>query len=276
MRHKWRVVVDGPASGSWNMSVDEALLQAARQGLAPVTLRFYRWTPPTLSLGYFQDAGEVSLETLRQLGLGLVRRPTGGRAILHDDELTYSIVLPATAIPGGQSLGRSYRQISAALMAGLRRLGLQARMGAEEARRDNLPAACFALSTRADLTAAGHKIIGSAQVRRDGFILQHGSIPLTLDREKHARVFPAREDTQKLAAKAAGLVDILGRRPPWEELVEAFVAGFSEVLGADFVPSSLLPEEQQMAKHIEQEKYGRQEFNLRQPAGPAPDCGPQT
>lgn len=268
MRDQWRVVVDSPATGSWNMSVDEALLQSLRQGLAPVTLRFYRWQPATVSLGYFQDAGDVNLEAVQQLGLGLVRRPTGGRAILHDDELTYSIVLPAAAIPGGQSLGRSYRQISAALVEGLVRLGLQARMGDAKADRDSLPAACFALSTRADLTAAGHKIIGSAQMRRDGFILQHGSVPLTLDREKHALVFPAGDDAEKLGSKAAGLADILGRRPSWQELVEAFVAGFSEVFGAELVPGPLLPEERDLARRIEQEKYSRKEFTLRPPRGP--------
>lgn len=269
MRRPWRVVVDGPASGSWNMSVDEALLQALRQGLSPITLRFYRWEPATVSLGYFQPAEDVNLQAVRQLGLGLVRRPTGGRAILHDDELTYSIVLPAAAVPGGRSLGRSYRQISAALLAGLVRLGLQARMGNEQTDRDNLPSACFALSTRADLTAAGHKIIGSAQMRRDGFILQHGSIPLTLDRDKHARVFATKEEAEKLQAKAAGLADVLGRRPSWDELIEALIAGFAEVFHTELVVGRLADEEQEMALHIEREKYGREEFSLCRPATPS-------
>ena len=268
MRRKWRLLVDAPGTGPWNMSVDEALLQSLRQGLAPITLRFYRWQPATVSLGYFQAADDVNLEAVRELGLGLVRRPTGGRAILHDDELTYSIVLPATAIPGGQSLGRSYRRISAALLAGLVQLGLRARMGDEKAERDNLPTACFALSTRADLTAAGHKIIGSAQVRRDGFILQHGSIPLTLDQGKHAAVFATGREAEKLQAKAAGLADVLGRRPTWEELVEAFTAGFAEVFLAELSPGALTDEEWEMATSIEREKYGRKEFTLHRPDQP--------
>ncbi|MBC7288779.1 MAG: lipoate--protein ligase family protein [Armatimonadetes bacterium] len=244
------------------MSVDEALLVAAQQGLAPVTVRFYRWEPPTVSLGYFQEASDVNLEALRSLGIGLVRRPTGGRAVLHNDELTYSIVVPAAALPGGHSIGRSYLAITRALLLGLEVLGVQGQVGKESTSRDNLTRACFALATRADVSAAGAKIIGSAQVRRAGVILQHGSIPLTLDRQLHAAIFGQGEAE---TAAAGGLAALLGRRPSWEELARAFADGFRRCFGVDLQPGQLSPREQEIARHLMETKYGRPEFTLRPP-----------
>jgi lipoate-protein ligase A len=247
------------------MATDEALLKAVQQGLAPVTVRFYRWATATVSLGYFQAAKDVDREAIARRGFGLVRRPTGGRAILHDDELTYSIVAPASAIPGGRSVGRSYLEISRALMRGLQILGVEARVGEDKATRDNSPAVCFALSTRADLTAQGQKIIGSAQVRREGFILQHGSIPVALDLEKHAAVFGAEEGMLALAAKAKGLAELIGRRAPWEEMTAAFAVGFEEVFHARLDAGHLSAEEEAEAKGLEVGKYARDEFTAKGP-----------
>ncbi|MCD6351676.1 MAG: lipoate--protein ligase family protein [Armatimonadetes bacterium] len=263
----WRLLLDvaSPASGAWNMSVDEALLGSLRQGLAPVTLRFYRWSPPTVSLGYFQPAEDVDLEALARLGLGLVRRPTGGRAILHDDELTYSLTIPAADVPGGRSVGRSYLAISRGLLAGLELLGLRASVGHDKSTRSTLSAGCFALSTRADLTAAGHKIIGSAQTRRGGVILQHGAVPITLDADKHRAVFGPQEAEAVLAA-GGGLVDVLGYRPSWQQLVQAFVAGFRQAFDVDIVAGELTDAERELAARLESERYGTEDFTLHCPA----------
>jgi len=253
-------------SGARNMSVDEALLASVQQGLAAVTLRFYRWEPATVSLGYFQDAGEVDRDAIARLGLGLVRRPTGGRAILHDDELTYSIVIPAEALPGGRSVGRSYLAISRGLLAGLEILGLEARVGKSRASRSALSPGCFALSTRADLTAAGQKVIGSAQVRRSGTILQHGSIPLALDRSRHEAVFGAREAAAVLSS-GGGVADLLGHRPSWEQMTEAFAGGFADTFGVEVEPGELTDEERERATDLERTKYGTEEFTLTTPQG---------
>jgi lipoate-protein ligase A len=269
MKHTWRLIVDGPMSGARNMAKDEALLKAVQQGLASVTVRFYRWAPATVSLGYFQAAEDVDREAIGRLGLGLVRRPTGGRAILHDDELTYSIVAPGEAIPGGRNIGRSYLSISEALMRGLEILGIEASVGDEKATRDNSPAACFALSTRADLTARGQKVIGSAQMRREGFILQHGSIPVALDLGKHAAVFGAVSGAEKaaeqLAAKASGVAGLIGRRPSWEEMERAFALGFAEVFHARMEAGEMTAAEEAEAEKLEAEKYGTEEFTVRAP-----------
>ncbi len=247
------------------MAKDEALLRAVQQGLASVTVRFYRWEPATVSLGYFQPAEDVDRAAIERLGLGLVRRPTGGRAILHDDELTYSIVAPGEAIPGGRSIGRSYLSISEALMRGLEILGIEARVGDEKATRDNSPAICFALSTRADLTAQGQKVIGSAQVRREGFILQHGSIPVALDLAKHAAVFGAEQAAEELAAKASGVAGLIGRRPSWDEMTAAFAAGFAEVFHTRMEAGEMTAAEEAEAERLEAEKYGTEEFTVRAP-----------
>jgi len=264
---RWRLIIDPPADGAWNMSVDEALLLSVQQGLAPTTLRFYRWRPATVSLGYFQPADDVNLAAVRCAGLGLVRRPTGGRAILHDDELTYAVVAPADAIPGGRSIGRSYTTIARALLAALRLLGVRAAVGHEQATRATLSRACFALSTRADIAAEGIKLIGSAQLRRGGVILQHGSIPLTLDAAMHEQLFGPAD----AAKAAAGLADLLGRRPTWDELIDAFVEGFRQTLGIDFVPGQLTDAEAEAARRLKEEKYATDAYTLTAPTRPAAD-----
>lgn len=270
----WRLLLHPPADGAWNMSLDEALLRSLQQGFAPVTLRFYRWQPPTVSLGYFQAAEDVELDAIRRLGLGLVRRPTGGRAILHDDELTYSIVLPASAIPGGRSVGRSYLTISRCLIAGLEGLGVKALVGRKSPSRTTISPGCFALSTRADLSAAGRKLIGSAQVRRSGFILQHGAIPITIDLAKHKAVF-GRAQGQAVIRSAVGLADLLGRRPSWEEISEALVEGFQRVLGVRIEQGELTDREVAEARRLNEERYSRPTFTLTVPgSSPAPPRAP--
>ena len=144
----WRLLRTGKRSGAENMAIDEAILIAGGEGKVPPTIRFYGWEPPTLSIGYFQRAArEVDLERLRERGVGLVRRPTGGRAVLHDKELTYSVIAPEN-LPGmPSSVIQSYRLISTGLLEGFRRLGLSAEMVSleEPAARNGSPdsAACF-------------------------------------------------------------------------------------------------------------------------------------
>src|SRR2546430_9302605 len=122
----WRLLLDKPASGAWNMAVDEVLLDAVAAGEAPPTIRFYEWAPPCLSLGYFQPFDVVDVDGCRALGVEVVRRPTGGRAILHDRELTYSIALPASVLGQDGGVLPSYYRLSLALHAGSRPLGAPA------------------------------------------------------------------------------------------------------------------------------------------------------
>lgn len=218
----WRLLDTGEADGAWNMALDDAILDAVRAGESPSTLRFYRWDRPTLSLGYAQSLDGLDLGALRDAGAALVRRPTGGRAVLHpggDAELTYS--LAATGLPDGVTA--SYRLIADALVAGLAAFGLAAAVAPAATRPGRSPA-CFASGTRADLVVGARKIVGSAQVRRAGAVLQHGTIYLRRPTELAVRLLPDERDVADLASLA-------GREPAWHEVRDALAAGVLAAFG---------------------------------------------
>src|SRR5438552_6856068 len=174
----WRLLLDPPAGGAWNMAVDEVLLDGVAAGSAPPTLRFYEWAPPCLSLGYFQPFEVVDLAGCRRLGVEVVRRPTGGRAILHDRELTYSVALPLRLLGDDGAVLPSYHRVSLALERGLHRLGAPVVLAPESAAHAD-PAhgpVCFDRPSAHEILLHGRKLVGSAQVRRAGALLQHGSI----------------------------------------------------------------------------------------------------
>ena len=254
------------------MAADEAIMAAVAGGEQPPTLRLYTWRPPALSLGYHQAFGEgIDPDECRRRGYGIVRRPTGGRAILHDDELTYSVCVRQDEIAGGQSTMQSYREISRGIIAGLEVLGASVSLGDDQRSRDDAPAAvksmCFAKTARCDLQAEGRKIVGSAQVRRDGAILQHGSIPLTIDPTSQAAVMPgsAREvdAAQALGRAAMSVSELLGRPVGCEEAEAAIIRGFAEALGIELAPGELSDAEQQGAERLRAEKYATEEFTRR-------------
>jgi lipoate-protein ligase A len=172
-----RLIDDRAARGAWNMAVDEALLEGLCAGISVPTLRFYEWEPAALSLGYSQDPGVVDFAECERLGIDVVRRLTGGRAVLHAAELTYALTMPI----GGESVAESYCRISKAIAAALARAlssgGVEVSL-APGGRPQSRAADCFAVATQADLLADGKKIVGSAQVRRRGHLLQHGSIKI--------------------------------------------------------------------------------------------------
>lgn len=263
-----RLLSQGRLRGDLNMAVDEAILSSRA-----TTLRFYQWEPPCLSLGYFQDAAkEVNLESLTELGIDLVRRPTGGKAVLHDDELTYSVVISQEDLPG--TILETYYRLSLALIEGLRTMGIPAAMAALEhgaTLRDPefRQAACFSAPSWYEVIADGKKIIGSAQCRRNGIILQHGSIPFTLDADKVARCLgsASRERQAKVAsilrAKAAGLSDILGRPVSRAELENHLIQAFRSVLGWELEPGDLTPGEIAEAEELSREKYGNRKWVMQ-------------
>ncbi|HKK26631.1 MAG TPA: biotin/lipoate A/B protein ligase family protein [Gemmatimonadota bacterium] len=233
------------------MAVDEALMDAAREGR--VVLRLYRWDPPCLSFGRNQRAeGLYDLEAARREGIDLVRRPTGGRAVFHHRELTYSVAAPAELWGG---LRRSYRRINRALLLGVRRLGASVREAERSGERAPGPGtrACFRDPLPGEITAAGRKLIGSAQWRDRGALLQHGSLILHDDQEvaERLRLGPEEDDPAGRAeegaraaadgrgspVRAAALADLLGRAPDVGELEEALRAGFEEAFGVPVRPA---------------------------------------
>ncbi|MGE3536537.1 MAG: biotin/lipoate A/B protein ligase family protein [Candidatus Tectimicrobiota bacterium] len=188
MHSDWRFVDTGAADAAMNMALDEALLLRHEAGACPPTLRVYRWQQPTLSLGYAQHARqEVDLAACAARGVGVMRRPTGGRAVLHDQDVTYSVVMPIALEHGPGSVTEHYRRLGLALEAACRLLDLPVHLARPPRRPPAARAlsspACFAALSRYELSVGGKKLVGSAQKRARVALLQHGSIPLRLDRQ---------------------------------------------------------------------------------------------
>lgn len=243
-----RCLVDDPAPGPWNMALDEALMDTARQG--EITLRFYGWEPGTLSFGR-NEAARWRYDEGRALakGLGLVRRPTGGRAVFHHRELTYSLTAPARSWGG---LRETYLKVNRALRSGLMSLGVPADLEPRPARAGtSRPAAgaCFRQPLPGELTAGGRKLVGSAQWRERGALLQHGSILLHNDQEvvellRVGGVGPAEP------VPAVGLAELLPLLPPVEDLMDALVSSFGREFGRPVCRGSLRPEEKELARGL--------------------------
>jgi lipoate-protein ligase A len=170
-----RIIIDGACDGAANMARDAALLDEHRPGDPPV-LRLYRWRPPAVSYGYHQGVEGFDADAIAAAGFGLVRRPTGGRAILHADELTYAVVGASPSPLFGESLHATYTRINEALLRFLRDLGLAADVSGGESREDARGMVCFKSAGRHEIHVQGRKLVGSAQRRHGGVFLQHGSI----------------------------------------------------------------------------------------------------
>ncbi|MBC7249342.1 MAG: lipoate--protein ligase family protein [Anaerolineae bacterium] len=269
-RATWRLLNTGVADGATNMAVDEAILEGVAAGQSPPTLRFYAWQPPCLSLGYAQVVrDEVDLEACRARGIDLVRRPTGGRAILHTDELTYSVVVPQDDPRVSGGVVESYRRLCQGLLAGLRMLGLDVvQAGRKPPRPKNLSAACFDAPSDYEIIVGGRKIVGSAQARRRGVVLQHGALPLIGDVTRIVDVLNLPEDEREkfraaLRARATTLEAALGRALPFDEVARALAQGFAQGLNLELVPGELSPRELARAEALRAEKYAAEGWTFQ-------------
>ena len=248
--NSWRLLDTGALPGSLNMAVDEALLRLHARGESPPTLRFTQWQPPAVSLGYFQKRHSLDLEACRHLGIDVVRRPTGGRAVLHQHELTYSVIAGAReGIP--VSLDAAYRLICEGLLAAFRVLGFDAELGHEDTRFPQADV-CFMRSAVGDIVYQGKKFVGSAQTWQSSSLLQHGSIVLgTQNRTWMAILTPGTTSREELHArlnsKTISLSEILGREIQPEELKAAIRAGMSQALRVEFQAGEMNREERALA-----------------------------
>lgn len=252
------------------MAIDEAIATEVGAGRVPPTLRFYAWEPACLSLGYAQPIADVNLPRLRERGWDIVRRLTGGRAILHVDELTYSVAAPMDEPRVAGGVVESYRHLSAGLLAGLNRLGTaaQADRAAGEVHGFKGPV-CFEVPSDYEITVKGRKLLGSAQTRRSDAVLQHGALPLRGDLARicDALVFPseaARDDArQRVHARAITLEEALGHGAGMARVVGAIMAGFCEALNLTLEEAALTPEEQSNAEMLRAEKYSSDDWTFR-------------
>src|SRR5438874_10682465 len=263
----WRLLLDPPAGGAWNMAVDEVLLDGVAAGSAPPTVRFYEWAPPCLSLGYFQPFEVVDLAGCRRLGVEVVRRPTGGRAILHDRELTYSVALPLRLLGDDGAVLPSYHRVSLALERGLNRLGAPVVLAPESV----APAdpthgpVCFDRPSAHEILLNGRKLVGSAQVRRGNALLQHGSIVIEPQTERMLACLANHKSTgprdPDLRSRVAGLseVGLIDR----DQLAGAMTAAFEREFGVECIPGRLTPAEAGEATRLVTAKYGTPSWTER-------------
>lgn len=230
----WRLIPPVSGSGRLQMAIDHWLLNQHCQGAQRPILRFYTWQQPTISLGYHQRRWPAAWEGLTWLGqpVGLVRRPTGGRAVLHQGDLTYSLV---TSGLGSVNRRAAYRHLCQFLVQGWRQLGLELSYGQQPSRRQDSPN-CFETATAADLlTPTGEKLVGSAQLWCDRTVLQHGSMRLRPDPALYQQVFGQSPPLPQLPFQLTRLrtVDL------HQEIIGALSTAAAEQLGAVMVVEPL-------------------------------------
>ncbi len=272
MKDKFRLLVDGYSSGSANMARDETLLRRVIAGESPPCLRFYQWKPAALSLGRFQEIAQgVDLDQCRKHGIDRVRRLTGGQGVLHDDELTYSIIIPVDHQRfEGRGVLDSYRTISEALTGALRDIGIDCSMAGEQTTRADPmgDGVCFYTPTAYEVVVNGKKIIGSAQTRERGVILQHGSVPIDWDIEKQLDVMGIHGEHREafggiLMQRATTVAEQLGKRAEFEKLVPGFVRGFENVFDMKAESSDYTVQERKLVEWLMENRYGNDEWNLK-------------
>lgn len=252
MGRDWRLLIDGPLTGVENMSRDRAIQIAVDEGWALPTVRVYRWQRPTVTLGRFQHVAGVDASACDHHGVDVVRRFTGGRGVLHDDEVTYAVIAGIQdGVPRG--VAASYRLLCSALVEAYRILGVSADLTTRDS-GDVSSAACYLQTTRADLSCGARKLSGSAQVWTGSTVLQHGSFTITRDVEREAAVFSL--DTGQaahLAAATGELLEMLGRRPDVASIEEAIAEGFSSIARGRLVHGSLSDAELALASTLGQD-----------------------
>jgi lipoate---protein ligase len=250
---KLRFIDSGPAPGALNMGIDEALLGLVSAGESPPTLRLYRWSPPCVTLGYFQSLeAEVDIDACRAAGVDVVRRLTGGGAVFHDAEITYSLVLPLGHELAPDDILESYRGICAGILRGLALLGVES-----------------SFEPINDIAAGGKKISGNAQTRRQGCLLQHGTVLLDLEAELMFSLLKVPAEKMKgrlieeVKARVTSLGSLLGRAVSYEEAAGALRRGFAEAWGAELEPGRLGEAEMARARALAAERFSQDSWNRR-------------
>lgn len=272
MTETWNFINTGSHDPYYNMAMDEALLNFVSRGEIDPVVRFYTWNPATLSVGYFQRLKkEIDIDKVKEKGFGLVRRQTGGRGVLHDKELTYSVIVSEEHPNMPSTVTEAYRVISEGLLEGFKLLGFEAYFAIprskEEREKLKQPrsAVCFDAPSWYELVVEGRKIAGSAQTRQKGVILQHGSLLQDVNVDELFDMFIFKNDRLKdkmkkaFVDKAVAINDISDRHISIEEMEKAFEEGFKKGLNIEFKPLTLSDDQIKEVKELE-EKYRSDEW----------------
>lgn len=275
-KETWAFLDTGNQSAAYNMAVDEALLDWHSKGNIPPVVRFYGWEPAALSIGYFQKAEkEVNFEELQKHGLGFVRRPTGGRGVLHEHELTYSVIVSENHPEMPAGVTEAYRVISEGVLQGFRALGLQAEFAVPRTEEEKVSlknprsSVCFDAPSWYELVVEGRKVAGSAQTRQKGVILQHGSILLDIDEDKLFSLFHYPNDRVKermksaFKSKAVAINDLRAEPVTLDQARVSFKQGFEQGLNIELAPLQLTEDQNQQIAVIQKERYENPSWNFR-------------
>lgn len=268
----WRLLIEEEGrSGAANMALDQAIALACAAGESPPTLRFYRWQPPAVSLGRHQPVADIDQAAVAARGYDIVRRTTGGRAILHIDELTYSVAAATNEPRVAGGVMDAYLRLSNALVAGLQAIGVAAdQAGADVRAGPDVSAACFEVPSAYEITVQGRKLMGSAQSRRAKYVLQHGSLPLCGDITRLIDVLVLEQEEREhlrrqLANHACTLATALGVADAdpvlaFDRVAQAMVQGFATTLNLAFQRGAPTTNELQTAAQLIREQYANAEW----------------
>jgi lipoate-protein ligase A len=251
MNEKWRLILTNGYNAYKNMAIDRAILVANSRGLVPPTVRFYDWSPSAISIGYFQSLDEeVDLENCKNLGVDYVRRITGGGAVFHEKELTYSIVISESHNKIPKNIMDSYGRICGAVIKGLKNFGIESNYHPIN-----------------DILSEGKKISGNAQTRKHKTVLQHGTVILDVDVEKMFSLLkvPNEKIKDKLISdvkeRVTSITNILNREVKFDEMIDDMKKGFEDEFGIELIQDDLIDEEKNLTEHFEKNCFSLKEWN---------------
>lgn len=266
----WRFIPYKKLNAFENMAIDEAIFRENQLIDAAPTLRFYSWSPPSISLGYFQETSkEVDVEACRRYHIDIVRRPTGGKAVLHEHDLTYAVVAKEHNPLFPPDILGTYRVISGCIADALSELGIKAEMAGDgRASQDELlKASCFSSPSRYELLVKKRKICGSAQVRSRGVFLQHGSILLDFNPVKTCSVLLSRHGdrerhVKQLRESVTSIYEHIGSTVNVAMICHSLKKNFEKKLGIELVQEEMTPEEEVLKTQLMHDKYSNDKWNL--------------
>ncbi len=257
----WRIIYSGSNDGPTNMAIDEAILLSVSQRQSLPSLRLYSWNPACISLGRTQSDSDVDKARLKSFAYDLVRRPTGGRSILHLNEFTYSVCLPKEDPIASGGVLSTYRRISNGILASLLELGVVVDNSGGATSTEAQGAVCFEHRSHYEISSSGRKLLGSAQMRSGRGVLQHGSLPLKGDIASICDMLMFRSERERESARlrvreqAVTLADVVGYEASWEQVATAFERGFAQALHIEFSREDLSDSEKQNINLLVADKY---------------------
>jgi lipoyl(octanoyl) transferase len=264
----WRFIENGPGAAAWNMAVDEAIVESCRRGFTPPTLRMYTWTHAAVTIGYFQNADrDIDEEVCESEGIPIVRRITGGRAVLHGFDLTYSVSSGELVAELPNTIQGTFFAIGRAFVEGLHRLGVKADLVHAPVKEPGRSPLCFSSASRHEITCEGRKIIGSAQRRWKDGMLQQGSLLLGTPPEAYYKIFRFRDEAyrermiKQSRKRIAGLDDPTPAHGNFGNLVKSILDAFENTLGITLKPAGLTSFEHVRADELSRVKYSSVSWN---------------